>query len=53
MDALSRAIQQAEKPGRLQLAIIEWQRQLTAKQEARRGETVIHGRERERTALTA
>jgi hypothetical protein len=28
MDALRRATQQAEKPGRLQLAIIEWQRQL-------------------------
>ena len=34
MDALTRVIQQTEKPGRLQLAIVEWQRQLVAKREA-------------------
>jgi hypothetical protein len=37
MDALSRITQQTEKPGRLQLAIIEWQRQLVAKREAQIG----------------
>jgi hypothetical protein len=35
MTALTRVTQQAEKPGRLQLAIAEWQRQLIAKREAR------------------
>ena len=35
MDGLAGVIQRPEKPGRLQLAIIEWQRQLIAKQEAR------------------
>ena len=35
MDALTRDTQRAEKPGRLQLAIIEWQRQLIAKREVR------------------
>jgi hypothetical protein len=34
MDALTRVTQRAEKPGRLQLAIIEWQRQLIEKREA-------------------
>ena len=34
MDALRRATQEAEKPGRLQLAILEWQRQLVARREA-------------------
>jgi hypothetical protein len=38
MDALTRGTQQAEKPGRLQLAIAEWQRQLVAQREARAGE---------------
>ena len=38
MDALTRVIQRAEKPGRLQLAIIEWQRQLIEKREARAGD---------------
>ena len=38
MDALTRVTQQAEKPGRLQLAIVEWQRQLIAQREARTGE---------------
>jgi hypothetical protein len=38
MDALTRVTRQAEKPGRLQLAIVEWQRQLTAQREARAGE---------------
>lgn len=35
MHGLAGVIQRPEKPGRLQLAIIEWQRQLIAKQEAR------------------
>jgi len=35
MDTLTRVTQQAEKPGPLQLAIVEWQRQLIAKREAR------------------
>ena len=35
MDALTRVTQRAEKPGRLELAIIEWQRQLIEKREAR------------------
>lgn len=38
MEALTRVTQQTEKPGRLQLAIIAWQRQLIAKPEALRGE---------------
>jgi hypothetical protein len=33
MDVFTRITQQAEKPGRLQLAIIEWQRQLVARRE--------------------
>jgi hypothetical protein len=32
MDALTRVTQQAEKPGRLHLAILEWQRQLIARE---------------------
>ena len=35
MATLTRITQQTEKPGRLQLAIVEWQRQLIAKREAR------------------
>ena len=35
MDASTRVTQQAEKPGRLQLAIVEWQRQLIAQRAAR------------------
>ena len=35
MDGLTGIIQQGEKPGRLQLAIVEWQRQLIAIREAR------------------
>ena len=31
MDALRRVTQEAEKPGRLHLAIVEWQRQLIAR----------------------
>ena len=31
MDRLTRVTQQSEKPGRLQLAIVEWQRQLIEK----------------------
>jgi hypothetical protein len=37
MIALTRTTQQTEKPSRLQLAIVEWQRQLVAEREARRG----------------
>ena len=32
MDALKRVTQEAEKPGRLHLAIVEWQRQLIARE---------------------
>jgi hypothetical protein len=32
MDALRRVAQEAEKPGRLLLAIVEWQRQLIARE---------------------
>jgi hypothetical protein len=46
MDALTRVTQQAEKPSRLQLAIIEWQRQLIAKREVRKAEPLIHGGKR-------
>jgi hypothetical protein len=35
---LTRVTQRAEKPGRLQLAIVEWQRQLIAKRDARIGD---------------
>jgi hypothetical protein len=35
MERLARVTQQAEKPGRLQLAILEWQKQLVAKRQAR------------------
>jgi hypothetical protein len=36
MDGFRRVTQHAEKPGRLHLAIIEWQRQLIAQREAQR-----------------
>ena len=42
MDGLIGVNQRAEEPGRLQLAIVEWQRQLIAKHEART-ERLIHG----------
>jgi hypothetical protein len=32
MDALTRVTQEAERPGRLHLAILEWQRQLIARE---------------------
>jgi hypothetical protein len=32
MDALTRVTQQGENPGRLHLAILEWQRQLIARE---------------------
>ena len=35
MNTWTGVTQQAEKPGRLRLAIIEWQRQLIEKREAR------------------
>jgi hypothetical protein len=38
MDTLTRVTQQAEKPGRLELAIVEWQRQLKQKRDARIGD---------------
>ena len=38
MNALSRLTQQAEKPGRLHLAILEWQRQLIERRDARMGD---------------
>jgi hypothetical protein len=38
MNTLKRVTEQPEKPSRLQLAIVEWQRQLVAKREARAGE---------------
>jgi hypothetical protein len=37
MDASTR-VTKAEKPGRLHLAILEWQRQLLAEREARDGQ---------------
>jgi hypothetical protein len=53
MEMLKRVPQQTEKPGRLQLAIIEWQRQLIEKREARKGEALIHDQKREKTGVTA
>jgi hypothetical protein len=53
MDGLTRIAQQAEKPGRLQLAIVEWQRQLIAKREARMAETLIHCGMQARTGVTS
>jgi hypothetical protein len=38
MDALTRVTKRAEKPGRLELAIIGWQRQLIEDREARTGD---------------
>jgi hypothetical protein len=35
MHELRRVTQEVEKPGRLHLAIVEWQRQLIARREAR------------------
>lgn len=35
MDAMTRVTKPAEKPGRLQLAILQWQRQLLAQRQAR------------------
>ena len=34
MDPLSRRMREVEKPGRLELAIVEWQRQLVRRREA-------------------
>jgi hypothetical protein len=53
MSAMIRVTLQPEKPGRLQLAIIGWQRQLIAKREAREGEPVLYAGEREKSAGTA
>jgi hypothetical protein len=52
MDRLARITQQGEKPGRLQLAILEWQRQLVAKREAR-AEALIHDGEPATTDIAA
>jgi hypothetical protein len=41
-----------EKPGRLELAILQWQRQLVAKRAAR-GEPLIREREQPRPGLAA
>ena len=38
MKAHTRVVESAEKPGRLQLAILEWQRQLVRAREARAAE---------------
>ena len=38
MEILERVIQRVEKPGRLQLAIIEWQRQLIEMRETQTGD---------------
>ena len=40
MNALTRGTQRAEKPSRLQLAILEWQRQLIKEREARLADDV-------------
>ena len=47
-----RDIAKVEKPGRLELAILEWQRQLVAKRAAR-GESLIREREQPRPGLAA
>lgn len=51
MDRLIRVTQLTEKPGRLQLAIIEWQRQLVAKRETR-AEPLFHGGSGARISVT-
>jgi hypothetical protein len=38
MDSMTRVTRPAEKPGRLHLAILEWQRQLLAERDARADE---------------
>lgn len=43
MDRFTRVTQQADKPSRLQLAILEWQRQLIARREARMAEPEVRG----------
>ena len=48
----SRRDTKVEKPGRLQLAILEWQRQLVAKRAAR-GESLIRERQQPRPGLAA
>jgi hypothetical protein len=53
MNPITRVTQQPEKPGRLQLAIIGWQRQLITKREARKSEPVFDAGERESAARTA
>ena len=52
MEKSIRDIRQGEKPGRLQLAILEWQRQLVAKREAR-AEPLIRDDERASTGIAA
>ena len=53
MNAMTLVTLQAEQPGRLQLAIIGWQRQLIAKREAQKGEPMLDAGERERAAGSA
>jgi hypothetical protein len=52
MEKSRREIRQEEKPGRLQLAIVEWQRQLVAKREAR-AEALIRDGERASSGIAA
>jgi hypothetical protein len=52
MQESRRDIPKVEKPGRLQLAILEWQRQLLAKR-VERGEPWIRGREQSSPSLAA
>jgi hypothetical protein len=50
MDRLTRITQQADRPGRLQLAIIEWQRQLIAKREIAKREARLADEDRSQAA---
>jgi hypothetical protein len=52
MEQSRRDIPKVEKPGRLQLAILEWQRQLVAKR-VERGEPWIREREQPSPGLAA
>jgi hypothetical protein len=51
MDRSTGVTQQAEKPGRLQLAIVEWQWQLIAKRDPRI-ERLIHSASSTRNGVT-
>ncbi len=52
MDRLKRVSEKAEKPGRLELAILEWQRQLVAKRQTRVEASIDEG-ERASTGIAA